>query len=212
MTTIVYRDGILAVDSRHSISQYDSAGRQTLEMNIPWNKLNRGRHFVVAGAGNAYFVSLLSLMPMLAWMAICRYGIAPYWGRRNDGNISLIAGWRTRSIWYLNVSGTSWGPFVLFRRTKFLRFSAHEKGLTMIAGSGSDHLTIAEVQAIGAEDAIARAAQHDCATDALVQSFDILSWTDRAAPFPTPKGWARIRHIIACVQGQFFFPIPLLSD
>lgn len=213
MTTIVYANGVLAADTKATCS-YDEDGKY-YEFSYNTSKMRTTRVFAAIGAGSLYTFHLVSFLPIIMCLRLFSVAVFPYFGHKSgveNQRCSLIVAWRGGPVWVLSFICTQYPGFCLVRAVQ--NACVHrDDNPSVVGGSGSNFITYAQAEELGAVNAIRLAATQDEDTNDVITAFDTRAWRLVETPFPLhPSRWARARAGLTrfrqAMFAEFFIPVP----
>lgn len=180
MTTIAYARAILAVDTRRTYQTWENGKVVRTDFFLA-SKIRVTRLFAATGTGSTCIIQMCSLLPTLLWLRWIGWGVLPYGG--NAGMVNkhhtVCVVWRHQRLWSvsLNTYQPDWCPWLVFVRAHTRVFSTHKRPkLTLVGGSGSDHVSCDDVEEHGAVNTVLMAAEHDPFTNRHITFFNTATW------------------------------------
>jgi hypothetical protein len=177
MTTFVLNGGVLAADTRLTISGGDAVRFDVAD------KLRISPWAVSTGAGAQASVLCLSTTPNLLALRWLGVGAYPFFGLRAAAGqqISVLVVWRTGHVWSFYMDIHRWG-FLVWARVRshwatHLRTDPVAKG-----GAGAEAFSLDDLEDLGIEACLAKAALLGNHTGIDHTSFDTIAWDHHHVP------------------------------
>jgi hypothetical protein len=189
MTTFVLVGGVLAADTRLTVTNKGVARTDVAD------KLRVSPWVATTGAGSQSSVLLLTTTPNLLAMRWLGVGVYPFFGipGAEGRDTAVLAVWRTGHVWAFNVDVHRWG-WVVWARVRSRWLSHLRTDPLAKGGAGADAFSLDDLEDMGLEACMARAAQAGAHTGPEHTRFDAIAWDHHRIPLSLRmRGWLRWR-------------------